>query len=200
MTNQTIVAVPPNIEEPQVLKGFLNRLIEKLDVVLGYRGDQGYISTAVATKTISGAIEAVKASLAEQELSFTALNDRLEDLEEQDVTTVLEETMFLKGWSLKFTGIVSNGPVTPALDYNIGSAERTATGVYTATLAQTTILSENILDQSVSTVASEGYEIYFIPGSGEFTLNVYSAGVLTDPTTEVSCAGLFSKSGGLPTP
>jgi hypothetical protein len=37
MANQSLVAVPPNVEEPVVLQRFLSRLVEQLDVVLGNR-------------------------------------------------------------------------------------------------------------------------------------------------------------------
>jgi hypothetical protein len=37
MANQSLVAIPPNVEEPIVLKRFLSRLVEQLDIVLGNR-------------------------------------------------------------------------------------------------------------------------------------------------------------------
>ena len=37
MANQSIISVPPNVEEPVVLQRFLSRLVEQLDVVLGNR-------------------------------------------------------------------------------------------------------------------------------------------------------------------
>jgi len=37
MANQSLVSVPPNVDEPIVLKRFLSRLVEQLDIVLGYR-------------------------------------------------------------------------------------------------------------------------------------------------------------------
>jgi len=37
MVNQSLVSVPPNVEEPVVLRRFLSRLVEQLDVVLGNR-------------------------------------------------------------------------------------------------------------------------------------------------------------------
>lgn len=38
MANESIVAVPLNLENPEVLKRFLRTLVERLDIVLGYRG------------------------------------------------------------------------------------------------------------------------------------------------------------------
>jgi len=51
MPNQTIASVPPNVEEPIVLKRFLLRLIEELDIVLGYRGDSSYVSQSQLVNT-----------------------------------------------------------------------------------------------------------------------------------------------------
>lgn len=36
--------MPANVESPDVLKRFLNHLIEELDIVLGFRGDDSYVS------------------------------------------------------------------------------------------------------------------------------------------------------------
>ena len=44
MANQSLVSVPPNVENPRVLQRFLTRLVERLDVVLGNRADEGYVS------------------------------------------------------------------------------------------------------------------------------------------------------------
>ena len=43
-TNETIIAVPITIEERGQLRQFLVRLVEKLDIVLGYRGNDPYVS------------------------------------------------------------------------------------------------------------------------------------------------------------
>ena len=37
MANQSIISVPPNVEDPTVLRRFLSRLVEQLDVVVGNR-------------------------------------------------------------------------------------------------------------------------------------------------------------------
>ena len=40
MTNQSLIAVPPNVTEPVVLQRFILRLVEELDILLGFRGTQ----------------------------------------------------------------------------------------------------------------------------------------------------------------
>jgi hypothetical protein len=42
--NETIVAVPTNVEQQGELRKFLVRLVEKLDIVFGYRGNDPYVS------------------------------------------------------------------------------------------------------------------------------------------------------------
>ena len=43
-TNETIIAVPTTVEAPGQTRQFLVRLVEKLDIVLGYRGNNPYVS------------------------------------------------------------------------------------------------------------------------------------------------------------
>lgn len=42
-TNETLIGVPLNVEKAGQTRTFLVRLVEKLDVVLGYRGDDPYV-------------------------------------------------------------------------------------------------------------------------------------------------------------
>ena len=39
MNNQSIVALPPDLEDPMVLKRFLAKLVEQIDVVLGNKAE-----------------------------------------------------------------------------------------------------------------------------------------------------------------
>ena len=45
MPNETLIAVPIKLDNPRELRLFLAKLVEKLDVVLGYRGDSGYVTS-----------------------------------------------------------------------------------------------------------------------------------------------------------
>ena len=44
--NQTLIAIPINLEEPLALRQFLIKLVEKIDVVFGYRGGDSFVSTS----------------------------------------------------------------------------------------------------------------------------------------------------------
>lgn len=68
MANQSIIAVPPNLEEPVVLRRFLARLVEQLDVVTGNRAgpQQQYIDQEQlldTSKDLTIALEQAKENL-----------------------------------------------------------------------------------------------------------------------------------------
>jgi len=63
MPNQTLVAIPPKIDNPKDLRTFLIRLVERLDVVLGFRGNEGY-STIEQSANLAGQIKEVRDNLA----------------------------------------------------------------------------------------------------------------------------------------
>lgn len=113
--NESIVAIPPNVEEPLVLKRFLQRLIEELDQVLGFRGDnplvrQSELNTATtsvtnqAQTTLAGVAELLATLEAQVQELTAAVEDgstgvqdqidsikvRLDDLEAWRVTAQLE--------------------------------------------------------------------------------------------------------------
>jgi hypothetical protein len=83
MANETLITVPNNIEQQEgALRKFLMTLVEKLDVVLGYRGNSSYVSTEdIAGLDLSGErlataeddIEALKASNADLVARITNL-------------------------------------------------------------------------------------------------------------------------------
>ena len=56
MSNESIAAIPPDVTQPEVLRRFLLRLVEELDLVLGFRGNDALVRqselTAAGTATI----------------------------------------------------------------------------------------------------------------------------------------------------
>ncbi len=87
MINESLLQVPATVEDPDVLKRFLDRLVERLDIVLGYRGDNPYAATSDLDTAVS-ALTAEAEQLAEQLGAETeSLNQQLlilvEQLEEQ---------------------------------------------------------------------------------------------------------------------
>lgn len=45
-SNETLIAIPLELEDFQTTKQFLVRLVEKLDIILGYRGGDSFVSTS----------------------------------------------------------------------------------------------------------------------------------------------------------
>lgn len=62
--NESIVAIPPNVEEPLVLKRFLQRLIEELDQVLGFRGDNPLVRQSELTSATTSVTNQAQTTLA----------------------------------------------------------------------------------------------------------------------------------------
>lgn len=88
MINESLFQVPASVEDPDVLKRFLDRLVERLDIVLGYRGDNPYAAT-------SDLETAVSALTAEAEQLTTQLGTETESLNQQLLllVTQLEEQL-----------------------------------------------------------------------------------------------------------
>ena len=75
MSNQTLIAVPTNLDNGRELRLFLTRLVEKLDVILGYRGSETFTSNpqfaqdlhqfSAQTNTIANRLTQTETTLAE---------------------------------------------------------------------------------------------------------------------------------------
>lgn len=75
-TNETIIAVPITIEERGQLRQFLVRLVEKLDIVLGYRGDDPYVSISqLQTKASSDELTQLEQTVLDIVTQLFATND-----------------------------------------------------------------------------------------------------------------------------
>lgn len=83
MINESLFQVPASVEDPDVLKRFLDRLVERLDIVLGYRGDNPYAATSDLTI-------AVDVLTQEAEQIATKLVEETESLDEQLLTLVAQ--------------------------------------------------------------------------------------------------------------
>lgn len=87
MINESLLQVPASVEDSAVLKRFLDRLVERLDIVLGYRGDNPYAASSDLESAV-GAITAETQQLAELiSKEAESLNEQLailvEELKEQ---------------------------------------------------------------------------------------------------------------------
>lgn len=101
--NESIAAVPTNVGDPDTLKRFLDRLVERLDIVLGYRGGDPYLTEGEQAETfnelqqllselrdtsvqLNESIEAVREKLTEAESRI----EELEALLEYQTTSIVD--------------------------------------------------------------------------------------------------------------
>lgn len=66
MANQTIISVPTNFADFKQIRTFVIRLIEQLDIVLGYRGNSGYEVSGTASTLLADVVS----ENTEQQLKF----------------------------------------------------------------------------------------------------------------------------------
>ena len=142
MTNQTIIQVPPNVAEPIVLKRFLLRLVEELDIVLGNRGastDEQYVAQKELIEASNSLVER-STELREQLEAATQLladvtRDELDDVDAQlaaldSLTSELLRYTYYRSVMARFSGATTNGPVSDVFSDNVETITRVAPGVY----------------------------------------------------------------------
>ena len=103
-TNESIIAVPPSVEQPGQTRQFLVRLVEKLDIVLGRRGGDPYVSASDLLKTNSDLSTLEKQVLAIVEKALTADSEFIEGILESTIEQID---------ALKSPDTITDGNVTP---------------------------------------------------------------------------------------
>lgn len=147
MPNETIAAVPANVAEPVTLKRFLDRLIEKLDIVLGFRGDDGYITGTDLEAGLNPALD----TLAEIATAIQTLQRELTSLEEssEDLTATVSDNT--EAISTINTELASTSLGSTYYDFN-NSAYATLVGN-----AEFSTLGSNITNAPYTPVGLETY-------------------------------------------
>ena len=139
--NESIAAVPADVQDPVILKRFLDRLVERLDIVLGYRGGDPYVTTEDQIQTFSELQELLtqmKESSSQLEETITEVEQKLEEAK-----TLLEELSKLKEYQ-----------DTAIRDMN--STAWTTTSLYSSFTA----LGSEILNPPTPLVASDTYKCF----------------------------------------
>lgn len=173
MANQSFLSVPPNIEDPVVLRRYLSRISEQLDVAFGNRGgaDSAYVEQraliesasslsqqlAQAQSTLDQALLALSNTLnADYEDVITQLQDLTSELNllDQELTT-FKLRAAIKGYLTSFTVDGSNNLVF-SVDFNINKAasSRLAQGHYRLFLTTNSIEGVDILANSLITFSN----------------------------------------------
>lgn len=224
MANQSIIAVPPNVENPTVLRRFLEKLVEAVDSSYGYRaGDATSFVDQEKLVEEANKLTAQLQSAADQleeagaDLS-TDFSDTIADINDEiDTLTnriaAAEDYTAIKGFVLEFTVDASNN-VVMSLDYNIDTGTDLSTGIYQFTLDQSTFFGSDVLDNCVfatehiiaGTASSDLYDLEIHRVSATtFQVKVYEFTVsgskpskaLTDIQEDdiIQVVGVFNKPG-----
>lgn len=114
--NESIAAVPTDISDPITLKRFLDRLVERLDIVLGYRGGDPYVTSDEQVSTISE----LQGLLAQIKTSNTELTSTIEDFKSKldEIKQSLEDLAKLKEYQTTSIRDLNSIAWTTASVYN----------------------------------------------------------------------------------
>ena len=88
-TNETLMAVPLNVEEAGETRKFLVKLIEKVDVILGYRGSDPYVSSSGLTSITQSGLTTLENSIGQ---SLDAAIEFLTEAREEAINALKSDT------------------------------------------------------------------------------------------------------------
>lgn len=179
--------MPANVELPDVLKRFLNHLIEELDVVLGFRGDAAYVKQSDLTGSVTTIAELVD--------TLALTNEQVQELTESIETLV--------------ASVATNTDAVDTINTLLASSTLSSTyhdfddAAY-ATLAgnnEFSTLGSNLSNAPYSPVGGETYYNYInsvVTANGGVvqTLRAYSTSTLA-PTTYFRIGDTFIDAVGL---
>lgn len=186
MANESLISVPPNVEDPRVLQRFLTRLVEQLDIILGRRVGVSteYVDQAQLQKRVDELIQFIDDAQILVEQNIEELDNLLSDAAQkvkQDLQQVestvaylttqvnaLEAYTHVKGAILEFTVDGSNNIVFGET-YNIASGVRVGVGLYEFVLSQSTFFGADVVTKSIPTLSeviapnvnSQAYRVTF---------------------------------------
>lgn len=140
-TNESIAAVPTDVSDPATLKRFLDRLVEKLDIVLGYRGGDPYLTSDEQVNSLSE----LQDLLAKLKETNTELADTIEEFQSKidEIKQSIEDLTKLKEY--QDTSI-----------RNLNDTAWTTASVYSSFTA----LGSDILNPPNPLVASDTYKCF----------------------------------------
>lgn len=187
MANESLISVPPNVEDPRVLQRFLTRLVEQLDIILGRRVGVSteYVDQAQLQKRVNELLQFIDDATVLIEQNIEELDNLLSDAAQklkQDLQQLesglaaltllvdsLESYAHVKGAILEFTVDGSNNIVFGET-YNVASGVRVGVGLYEFVLSQSTFFGADVVTKSIPTIAeviapninSQAYRVTFI--------------------------------------
>lgn len=105
MANGTLIAVPPNVDSPQALRLFLTRLIEKLDIAFGYRGNTSFVTQNDIASLASS--DTLQKSIQELTQTGQSIFDQSKEYTDEEIEAVNETIE-----NLSFTNNPEQAPVS----------------------------------------------------------------------------------------
>lgn len=165
MSKQSLSAVPPDVAKPEVLKRFLSRLVEELDIVLGFRGtgkdkyvsQQELNSAAETLSSLSAGLsdatrhfQQLRKDLSTLILEASTLLDKIAAVENyaQSVGLFAETQTWLKMFELDFKGTAVNGVIAPTRQFNVATLTRVGAGRYDVAFISNSFLGTTITDNT----------------------------------------------------
>lgn len=139
--NESIATVPVDVKDPDTLKRFLDRLVERLDIVLGYRGGDPYITEEDQVQTISE-LQQLLSELKESIAGFQPAVDEVNQKLNEEETKIAE------------LGKLSSYQNTTTVDLN--STAWTTGDVYSSFTA----LGSAILNPPTALIAGSTYKCF----------------------------------------
>lgn len=160
MTNQSIIAVPPDLSDQTVLRRFLSLLVERVDVAVGNRDSDAFLAAQSALlASIANAKTAVETATAEleeatqrlDELSTTAIEELSSAINSNTLDIgSLEGMSALTACTIEFT-VVALGAPDVLRSFNVASGSRIGVGVYEFDLTTTSYKGADLLTSAYGT-------------------------------------------------
>ncbi len=205
MANESLISVPPNVDDPIVLRRFLSRLVEQLDVVIGNRASQGYATEqelAAQAEDLAKRLSDAEKALAEAEqnlqdtLENTSLDFDNEIEANKEAIDELKDVTPVKGCMVQFLWNSPNLEIQQQYNVNALETDRVSLGRFKVTVARPTIYDKYMPGEAYisAQVITPGTTPYIVKaedqGAGVVDIFIYKVEqsgttdttlVLTDP-------------------
>ncbi len=95
MANESFLSVPPNVEDPTVLRRFLSRLVEQVDISYGNRSgkDTSFVEQQQLNEQSEELLEQLAEAKVELESSISIVSDAIADIIQPEVTDTTSTTL-----------------------------------------------------------------------------------------------------------
>ena len=194
MTNQSIIAVPPDLSDQTVLRRFLSLLVERVDVAIGNRDSDTFLDAqSELLASIASAKEAIETATTELDEATQQLDELRTTTIEELSTAIIDNTNSIANLTslsslaaftactIEFTVDVSDEPDI-LRSFNIAAGVRISAGVYEFDLTTTSYKGADLLTASYGTFShvvapTLTTELYSIAGevvsTSKFRIKVY---------------------------